>query len=83
MMQLGARLDSMETTQIREPDVSYVNKVESEEMEVEGDAGEDAAEEHLLKDIARMGSREKMEIQMYEGNLDVEEILDWIRSLDK
>jgi hypothetical protein len=24
-----------------------------------------------------------MEIPMYEGNLDVEELLDWIRALDK
>jgi hypothetical protein len=26
---------------------------------------------------------EKIYIAMYEGNLDVEEILDWIRSMDK
>jgi hypothetical protein len=31
----------------------------------------------------RIGAREKMEIPMYEGNLDVEELLDWIRALDK
>ena len=30
-----------------------------------------------------MGAREKMEILMYEGNLDIEELLDWIRDLDK
>jgi hypothetical protein len=30
-----------------------------------------------------MGAREKMEIPIYEGNLDVEELLDWIRALDK
>jgi hypothetical protein len=30
-----------------------------------------------------MGTREKMEVPMYEGNLNVEELLDWISSLDK
>jgi hypothetical protein len=30
-----------------------------------------------------MGAREKMEVPMYEGNLDVEELLDWISALDK
>jgi hypothetical protein len=29
-----------------------------------------------------MGAREKMDIPVYEGNLDVEELLDWIRALD-
>jgi hypothetical protein len=30
-----------------------------------------------------MGAREKIEVPMYEGNLDVEELLDWISALDK
>jgi hypothetical protein len=29
-----------------------------------------------------MGAKEKMDIPVYEGNLDVEEILDWMRALD-
>jgi hypothetical protein len=29
-----------------------------------------------------MGAREKMDIPVYEGNLDAEDILDWIRALD-
>jgi hypothetical protein len=33
--------------------------------------------------VARIGAREKMDILVYEGNLDVEELLDWIRALDK
>jgi hypothetical protein len=40
-------------------------------------------DERLFRAVARIGAREKMEIHMYEGNLDVEEILDWIRALDK
>jgi hypothetical protein len=30
-----------------------------------------------------LGGRAKIEVPMYEGNLDVEELLDWIRSMDK
>jgi hypothetical protein len=29
-----------------------------------------------------MGAKAKMDIPVYEGNLDVEELLDWIRALD-
>jgi hypothetical protein len=34
-------------------------------------------------DFDQMGAREKIEVPMYEGNLDVEEFLNWISSLDK
>jgi hypothetical protein len=37
----------------------------------------------LLRAVVKMGARAKMEIPMYEGNLDVEELLDWIRATDK
>jgi hypothetical protein len=30
-----------------------------------------------------MGAREKIEFPMYEGNLDVEQLLDWTSYLDK
>jgi hypothetical protein len=30
-----------------------------------------------------LGTRAKVDIPMYEGNLDVEEMLDWIRSTEK
>jgi hypothetical protein len=36
----------------------------------------------LIKAIARMGAKEKMDIPVYEGNLDAEELLDYIRALD-
>jgi hypothetical protein len=36
----------------------------------------------LIRDVARMSARAKMDIPVYEGNLDVEELLDWIRALD-
>jgi hypothetical protein len=37
---------------------------------------EDATNECLIRAFIRMGTREKMDIPVYEGNLDVEEILD-------
>ena len=37
----------------------------------------------MLKEVSRLGGRAKIEVLMYEGNLDVEEILDWIRSMDR
>jgi hypothetical protein len=36
-----------------------------------------------LKVVVKLGARAKIDIPMYEGNLDVEELLDWIRSMDK
>jgi hypothetical protein len=30
-----------------------------------------------------MGAREKVEVPMFEGNLDFKELLDWISALDK
>jgi hypothetical protein len=41
------------------------------------------AEERLLRVVAILGGRAKIEVPMYEGNLDAEELLDWIRSMDK
>jgi hypothetical protein len=39
--------------------------------------------ECLLRVVVRLGARANIEVPMYEGNLDVEELLDWIRSMDK
>jgi hypothetical protein len=36
----------------------------------------------FVESISRLGGKAKIEVPMYEGNLDVEEILDWIRSMD-
>jgi hypothetical protein len=67
-----------------------INVGDISESKNEDDAGhgeeeippEDAANECLLKAVARMGAKVKMDIPVYEGNLDVEELLDWIRALD-
>jgi hypothetical protein len=36
-----------------------------------------------LRAIARLGGRAKIEVPMYEGNLDAEEMLEWIMFMDK
>jgi hypothetical protein len=86
MHELHARLDAMETAQRRTVDTGDISEANSEnEARHEGEEVivEDVVDENLFRVVARIGAREKMEIPMYEGNLDVEEILDWIRALDK
>jgi hypothetical protein len=85
MRNLRARMEDMETSQRRKADTGDIS-----ESEDEGDVGhreeeipeEDAASERLLKAVARMSTKVKMDVPVYEGNLDVEELLDWIRALD-
>jgi hypothetical protein len=82
---LRARMDSMEIAQRCAVSARDLSDSESEnEAKHEGEevATEDAANEHLLRAVARMGAREKMDIPVYGGNLDVEELLDWIRALE-
>jgi hypothetical protein len=83
MQEIRARLDAMETTQRRAPDARDVSDAENEEVEVEEVVVEDVAEERLLKAVVKLGAREKIDIPMYEGNLYAEELLDWIRSMEK
>jgi len=64
----------METTQRKAHDTGDVSDVENEEVVVE-----DVAKKRLLKVVVKLGSREKIDIPLCEGNLDAEELLDWIR----
>jgi hypothetical protein len=85
MRDLRARLEEMETAQRR-----GAGAREFSDSEVEEEAGhdaeevttEDASTERLIKAIARMSSKTKMDIPIYEGSLNAEELLDWIRALD-
>jgi hypothetical protein len=83
MRELRARLEGMEAVQRRAPDAGDVSDAEREYAEAEEAIGEHVFEECLLRTIFRLGARAKIEVPMYEGNLDVEELLDWIRSMDK
>ena len=77
------RLDAMETKQRRAPDAGDVSESESEEEEGEENVAEDAAKDRLIKVVSKIGARETIEVPMYEGNLEVEELLDWVRSMEK
>ena len=75
----------MEKTHRRTTDTRDASeaKSENEARAKEEVVAKDATKEHLFRAIARIGAREKMDIPMYEGNLDIEDLLDWFRSLDK
>jgi hypothetical protein len=78
---LRARLEEMETTQRRGAGTAEFSdsKVEEEAGHAEEKvSAEDASTERLIKSISRMSSKTKMDIPVYEGSLNAEELLDWI-----
>jgi hypothetical protein len=83
MREIRARLEVMEAMQRRKPDVGDVSDAESIEEKVEEVSRENVFEECLLRVVVKLGARAKIEVPMYEGNLDDEELLDWIRSMEK
>jgi hypothetical protein len=83
MRELRARMEAIEETQRRELDVEDINDAKSEEVEVEEAVGDNVAKERLLRAVVRLGARAKIEVLMYKDNLDAEEMLDWVRSMDK
>jgi hypothetical protein len=75
MCDLHARLEDMETTQRHTTDVGDVSDSKSENEaghEREEVIAEDAANECLIRAVARMGAKEKMDIPVYEGNMDAQ-----------
>jgi hypothetical protein len=84
MRRLRMRLDAMEKAQRRAPDTGDISEAESEE-EVEGEANdaEDVAQARLIKAVSKIGVRARIKVPMYEGNLEVEELLDWVRAMEK
>jgi hypothetical protein len=85
MRDLRARMEEMETTQRRGTGTGEFSDSEVEEEaghDVEEVTAEDASTERLIRAIARMSSKTKMDIPVYEGSLNAEELLDWIRALD-
>jgi hypothetical protein len=83
--EIRARLVDVEIKQRCTADIGDVSESEREDdagHEEEEISAEDAANECLIRAISRMSARAKMDILVYEGNLDVEELLDWIRALD-
>jgi hypothetical protein len=84
MRDLQARLEEMETAQRSGAGAGDLSDSEFEEEvgHAEEVTAEDASTERLIKAISRMSSKTKMDIPVYEGSLDAEELLDWIRALD-
>jgi len=71
---LRTRMEAMETTQRREPDVG--GNSDEEALEV-------TKETKFLRMLVKVGGITKVEVHMYEGNLNVEELMDWINTMDK
>jgi hypothetical protein len=71
MRQLRMRLDDMETTQRRAPDAGDISEEKNEDLEEGGVVEGEPPEEPLLRYVSRIGTREKIEVPMYEGNLEV------------
>jgi hypothetical protein len=85
MHELCARLEDMETAQRRTTGAGDLSDSKSEDEaghEGEEVTAKDAANERLIRVVARMGAKEKMDIPVYKLNLDAEELLEWIRALD-
>ena len=82
---LRARLEDMEATQRHGADAGEFIDPEIEEEaghDQEEVTAEDASTERLIRAISRMSSKTKMDVPVYEGSLNTEELLDWIRALD-
>jgi hypothetical protein len=62
----------METRQRRELETGYISEPKGEKEEVDENDVEDVAHDHLIKVVSNIGARERIEIPMYEGNLEVE-----------
>ena len=76
---LRARLEDMEATQRRGADVGEFSDPEFEEEAGHAEeeiSTEDASTERLIKAISMMSLKTKMDIPVYEGSLNVEELLD-------
>ena len=67
----------METAQRRAPDEGDARVASEEEEEDEIKATK------VLKMLAKVSGRPKVEIPLYDENINVEELMDWISSLDK
>ena len=78
---LRERMETMETTQRRAPDERTESSSEESDEEVEAREENEIAK--VLKMLAKVGSKPKIEIPMYEGSLNAEELMDWIRSIDQ
>ena len=78
---LRTRMTTMETTQRRARDdgIASANEEETTEEEVE----EESKATKVMKMLEKASSRPMVEVPLYDGNLTVEVLMDWISSFDK
>eukprot|EP00253_Pinus_taeda_P024622 PITA_24622 len=81
VQRLRVQMETMETAQSRAPDEGAESS--SEESDVDVEAEEENDNVKIIKMLEKARSKPKMEIPMYEGSLNVEELMDWIRSIDQ
>jgi hypothetical protein len=79
---LPIRMEDMETYMKREPNTGDIIEIE-EATNFEEEEEEEKIEERMIKVVTKVGARPKLEVPMYEGNLNVEELIGWINALNK
>jgi len=77
---LHTRMDTKETAQRRALDEGVESAAEASSEEEEEEENETTK---VIKMLAKVGGKPKVEIPMYEGSLNAEELMDWISALDK
>ena len=78
ILSLCTRMETMETAQRRAPNERDANATKESSEEEKVDESEATK---IIEILAKASGKPKMEI--YDGNLNVEELMDWISSLDK
>jgi len=74
-------MEAVEIAQRRAPDEGAESS--SEESNADVEVEEENENVKIIKILAKAGSKPKMEIPMYEGSLNAEELMDWIRFIDQ
>ena len=82
MRRIQARLDAMETGRKRDPDAGDVSEPKEETQAEEEAPTQETVELRFLRSIFGESSRPKPELHVYDGNLTVGNIIDWISDLD-
>ena len=77
---LEERLDAMERKKHLENSDESDEEAESESSKEEE---EDPDEVKILNMLMKTSGRPRIEVPMYSGNLNVEELMDWINALNK
>ena len=80
MRRMEARLEAMEIKKQLSNSYDSNEEAESESSE---EKEQDPEQVKILKKLMKTSGKPKIEVPMYLGNLNVEELMDWINSLNK